>query len=113
MNTLKIIVLILDLICAVLLTATILLQSSKSAGLSGAIAGGSDSFLSKGGTKTLDAKLAKLTKWIGLSFVILSLFAVILVSATRKTANTAEDTTTTTAAVEMTEEAAPATTAAG
>ena len=84
MNTLKIIVLVLDLISAVLLTATILVQSGKSAGLSGAIAGASDSFMSKGGSKTLDAKLAKATKWIGLAFVILTLMTVILVSATAK-----------------------------
>ena len=83
MNTLKIIVLVLDLISAVLLTATILFQSGKSAGLSSAIAGASDSFMSKGGSKTLDARLAKATKWIGLAFVVLSLLSVILVSATK------------------------------
>jgi preprotein translocase subunit SecG len=81
MNTLKIIVLVLDLISAVLLTAVVLIQSGKSAGLSSAIAGASDSFMAKGGSKTLDAKLAKATKWIGLAFVVLSLLAVILVSA--------------------------------
>ena len=83
MNTLKIIVLVLDLISAVLLTATVLIQSGKSAGLSGAIAGASDSFMSKGGSKTLDAKLARATKWIGLAFVLLSLLTVILVSAAK------------------------------
>ena len=81
MQVAKIIVLVLDLICAVLLTAIILFQSGKSAGLSGAIAGNSNSFMSKGGSKTLDAKLARATKWIGLAFVVLSLVAVILVSA--------------------------------
>ena len=81
MNTLKIIVLVLDLISAVLLTATILIQSGKSAGLSGAIAGASDSFMAKGGSKTLDAKLAKATKWIGLAFVVLSLVTTILITA--------------------------------
>jgi preprotein translocase subunit SecG len=81
MDTLKIIVLVLDLISAVLLTAIILFQSGKSAGLSSAIAGSSDSFMAKGGSRTLDAKLAKATKWIGLVFVVLSLVAVILVSA--------------------------------
>lgn len=81
MQTFKIIVLVLDLICAVLLTATILFQSGKSAGLSSAIAGSSNSFMAKGGSKTLDAKLARATKWIGLAFVILSFLAVILVSA--------------------------------
>ena len=84
MDTLKIIVLVLDLISAVLLTAIILIQSGKSAGLSSAIAGASDSFMAKGGSKTLDAKLAKATKWIGLAFVILTLMTVILVSATAK-----------------------------
>ncbi len=83
METLKIIVLVLDLISAVLLTATVLIQSGKSAGLSSAIAGASDSFMSKGGSKTLDAKLARATKWIGLAFVLLSLLTVILVSAAK------------------------------
>ena len=83
MSTLKTIVLVLDLISAVLLTATVLVQSGKSAGLSGAIAGASESFMAKGGSKTLDAKLAKATKWIGLAFVLLSLLATILVSATK------------------------------
>ena len=83
MNTLKIIVLVLDLISAVLLTAIVLVQSGKSAGLSSAIAGASDSFMAKGGSKTLDAKLAKATKWIGLAFVVLTLMAAILVTATR------------------------------
>ena len=83
MQTLKIVVLVLDLISAVLLTVTILVQSGKSAGLSGAIAGASESFMAKGGSKTLDAKLAKATKWIGLAFVLLTLLCVILVTATK------------------------------
>ena len=40
---------------------------------SGAIAGGADTFLSKGKAKTLDAQLAKATKWVGLAFVVLTL----------------------------------------
>ena len=86
LNTLKVISLVLDLICAVLLTLTVLFQSGKSAGLSGAIAGASDSFMAKGGSKTLDAKLAKATKWIGLVFVVLSLLSVILVSSVKASA---------------------------
>jgi len=88
METLKNIVLVLDLLCAVLLTLTVLFQSGKSAGLSGAIAGASDSFMAKGGSRTLDAKLARATKWIGLCFVMLSLLAVILVSSVKTTAST-------------------------
>jgi preprotein translocase subunit SecG len=81
MEAAKLIVIILDLIAAVVLTAVIILQSGNYAGLSGAIAGSSESFLSKGGSKTMDARLARVTKWIGLAFVVLSLLAVILVSA--------------------------------
>lgn len=64
---------ILQLISAVAVTAIVLMQSGKRSGLSGAIAGGADTFLSKGKAKTLDAKLAKATKWVGLAFVVLTL----------------------------------------
>ena len=64
---------IVQLIADLFLIVVILLQSGKSAGLSGAIAGGADTFLSKGKSKTLDAKLAKMTKWVALVFVILTL----------------------------------------
>lgn len=94
MEAAKLIVIILDLIAAVVLTAVIILQSGKSAGLSGAIAGSSDSFMAKGGTKTFDAKLAKFTKWIGLAFVVLSLVAVILISAAASAPAKAQTTTT-------------------
>ncbi len=89
MNTLKTIVLVLDLLSAVLLTIVIIFQSGKSAGLSGAMAGSSDSFMSKGGSKTLDAKLANATKWLGVAFVLLSLISVILVSSVKTSASTA------------------------
>ena len=39
----------------------------------GAIAGGAETFLSKGKAKSLDAKLAKATKWFAIAFVILTL----------------------------------------
>ena len=50
-----------------------LLQSGKSAGQSGAIAGGADTFLSKNKAKTVDAKLAKWTKWVAIAFMLLTL----------------------------------------
>lgn len=64
---------IVQLLTCVFLIAVILLQSGKSASLSGAIAGASDSFFSKGKAKTLDAKLARWTKWVALAFAVLSL----------------------------------------
>ena len=64
---------IIQLLADIFLIAVILLQSGKSASLSGAIGGGADTFLSRGKAKTWDAKLAKATKWVALVFVILSL----------------------------------------
>ena len=64
---------ILQLLSALAFTVMVLFQSGKRSGLSGAIAGGADTFLSKGKAKTLDAKLAKATKWVGLAFVVLTL----------------------------------------
>jgi preprotein translocase subunit SecG len=73
MQTLSVIITILQLLSGVAVTAIVLMQSGKSAGLSGAISGGADTFLSKGKAKTWDAKLAKATKWFALAFVVLTL----------------------------------------
>lgn len=64
---------IIQLITAVALVLIVLLQTGKRSGLSGAIAGGAETFLSKGKAKSIDAKLAKATKWVALAFVILTL----------------------------------------
>lgn len=69
---------ILQLICSVILILVILMQSGKSAGLSGAIGGVADSFLAKNKAKTADARLAKATKWIGAVFIVLTLILNIL-----------------------------------
>ena len=69
----KIALTILLLLTEIFLTAVVLLQSGKRSGLSGAIAGGAETFLSKSKAKTWDAKLAKMTKWVALAFVVLVL----------------------------------------
>ena len=53
-------------------------QSGKSQGLSGAIGGVADSFLAKNKAKTIDAKLARATKWFGAVFLVLTLNLLIL-----------------------------------
>ena len=73
MNTLTLVITILQLLCGLAVIVVVLFQSGKSAGLSGAIAGGVDTFLSKNKAKTWDSKLAKLTKWVALLFVVLTL----------------------------------------
>ena len=64
---------VLQLIADLFLIVVILFQSGKRSGLSGAIAGGADTFMTKSKAKTWDAKLAKMTKWVGLVFVLLTL----------------------------------------
>jgi len=68
-----IILTILQLITAIAVIVIVLFQSGKSAGLSGAIGGVADTFLAKNKAKSLDAKLAKNTKWVAIVFVVLTL----------------------------------------
>ena len=64
---------VLQVLCSLAMVAIVMLQSGKSAGLSGAIAGGADTFLSKNKAKSVDAKLAKMTKWVAILWVLLTL----------------------------------------
>jgi len=74
----KLVLTIITVICGLILIAVVLLQSGKSAGLSGAIAGGMDTFLSKNKAKSWDAKLARWTKWVAIAFIVLSLVVCLL-----------------------------------
>ena len=69
----KLAITVLQVILSLALIAVVMLQSGKSAGLSGAIAGGAYTFLSKNKAKSLDAKLAKMTKWVAIAFIVLTL----------------------------------------
>lgn len=66
-------VMILQVLCGLIVIGVVLFQSGKSAGLSGAIGGMADSFLSKNKAKSMDAKLARATKWVGAAFIVLTL----------------------------------------
>ena len=66
-------VMILQVLCGLFVIAIVLFQSGKSAGLSGAIGGMADSFLTKNKAKSMDAKLARATKWVGAAFIVLTL----------------------------------------
>jgi preprotein translocase subunit SecG len=69
---------ILQLLCGLAIILSVLIQSGKHAGLSGAIGGVADSFLAKNKARTLDAKLARATKWLGAAFLILTLVLLII-----------------------------------
>ena len=64
---------IVQVLLSVAVIAIVMLQSGKSAGLSGAISGAADTFLSKNKAKSVDAKLAKMTKWVAILWVVLTL----------------------------------------
>ena len=78
MEIVKLVLTIITVICGLILIAVVLLQSGKSAGLSGASAGGMDTFLSKNKAKSWDAKLARWTKWVAIAFIVLSLVVCLL-----------------------------------
>lgn len=74
-------VMILQLISALALILIVLFQSGKSKGLSGSIGGIADSYMAKSKARSLDAKLAKSTKWLGAAFVVLTLVLNCMVAA--------------------------------
>ena len=66
-------------VAAIAVIAVVLLQEGHQANLSGAIAGGADSYLGKGKARTLDAFLAKWTKVIAIVFFVLAFVCDILI----------------------------------
>ena len=74
----KLAVTILQLLCGMALILLVLFQSGKSEGLSGAIGGVADSFLAKNKARTIDAKLARATKWFGAVFLVLTMALLIM-----------------------------------
>ena len=71
---------IILILACLFMIATVLLQSSNAKGL-GAVAGQMETYFSKNKAKTIDAKLAKYTKWVGAAFVILTLVIICMVAA--------------------------------
>ena len=67
------IVRIIHLILSLIMIAVVLLQSGKAQGLSGAIAGNSQSYMNKSKMGGLDKKLAAATKWVALVWIVLTL----------------------------------------
>ena len=61
------------IILAVFLIIVVLLQESRSAGLSGAISGGADTFFGKCKGRSMEQKLVKLTRISAIIFFILTL----------------------------------------
>ena len=73
MSPITVILSIIYVLLAIVLVAVVTLQSGKSNGLSGALGGSSETFLAKNKAKSLDARLTKMTKWIAIAFIVLTL----------------------------------------
>ena len=71
---------ILLVLVGLLIVLMVLFQSGKNQGL-GVIGGAADTFLAKSKAKSLDAKLARATKWVGALFMVLLLVLNILSAA--------------------------------
>lgn len=72
MSVIQIIVSIFHIIFSLSIIVIVLFQSGKSAGLSGAIAGGAETFFGKNKGRTLDALLSKYTSVAAVMFLITS-----------------------------------------
>jgi preprotein translocase subunit SecG len=77
-STISLIITIIQLVSCITLIGVVLLQSGKTAGISGAIGGGSDTYLSKNKGRSLDAKLSRATKWVAIVFAVLTLLLSII-----------------------------------
>ncbi len=65
-------------VLSVLIVIIVLLQQSREAGLSGVISGGADTFFGKNKGRTMEAKLAKITKVLTVVMFVLTLVATFL-----------------------------------
>ena len=63
------------IIASVIITIVVLMQEGRSQNLSGAIAGGAETFLGKSNGRTIEAKLERITKWLIVVFFIIVLAA--------------------------------------
>lgn len=66
---------VLLIITSILIVIIVLMQQSRSAGLSGAIAGGADTFFGKNKSRSVEAKLSRFTKVFGVIFFLLTLIS--------------------------------------
>lgn len=68
------------IVLSLVMIIIVLMQQSRSAGLSGAIAGGAETFFGKHKGRTIEAKLAKYTKILGVFFFVLTLGTTLLLA---------------------------------
>ena len=75
MGVLEIVIGAVILLLSVVVIFVVILQVGHRAGINGAISGCADTFLSKNKARTVDAFLARWTKWFAIAFFILAIAA--------------------------------------
>ena len=75
MPALEIVLGVLMILVCIVIIAVILLQQGHRSGVNGVISGAADTFLSKNKARTVNAKLASMTKYITIIFFVLALLA--------------------------------------
>ncbi len=83
---------IIHVVISIVLVVVVLMQHGKQQGLSGAIAGGAETFFGKNKGRTIDAMLKKATAVIAALFIISSLALTIVVIRDAQTADEAAPT---------------------
>lgn len=78
MTALQVIATIFHILFALSIIVIVLMQSGKSAGLSGAIAGGAETFFGKNKGRTIDAILGKYTSFAAIMFLVTSVVLFLL-----------------------------------
>ena len=81
MGILAIIVNIIYILICLAIIAVVLLQAGRSAGMSGSIAGGAETFFGKNKGRAYEALLSKYTGWIAILFIIITIILVFLLKA--------------------------------
>ena len=69
----EIVLTVVEVLLSIALIVVVLLQSGKEAGLSGALSGSNDNYLSKSKKKNLDQVLSSATKWVAGAWIFLTL----------------------------------------
>ncbi len=71
---------ILLVITSIAIVILVLMQQSRRAGLSGAISGGAETFFGKNKSNSVEAKLSRFTKILGVVFFVIALFCTFLLA---------------------------------
>lgn len=78
MGALKIVLMIIYAVVCLALTVIVLMQEGKQAGLSGSVSGAAETYWGKNKGRSMEGKLEKITKYLAVGFIILSLILNVL-----------------------------------